>query len=142
MDPLSVTASIIAVIQLTGSVVSAVYNYRTGVKNAPEDAAKIIEDLTGLSHILERLLQLIEKDRHTKITRLASLEGLIKAGGPLESCQKTLEHLNAKLRPEKGWRAVKQSLTWPLKKDDIKRALDEIATAKQTLGLALTVDHM
>jgi hypothetical protein len=47
MDPLSVTASVIAVIQLTGSVISAVYNYRKGAKNAPEDAAKIIQDLTG-----------------------------------------------------------------------------------------------
>jgi len=102
MDPLSVTASIIAVIQLTGSVVSAVYNYRKDVKNAPEDAAKIIQDLTGLSHILEKLLQMIEKERSTKVTRLASMEDLVKPDGPLESCQKTLERLNAELQPENG----------------------------------------
>jgi len=142
MDPLSVTASIIAVIQLTGSVVSAVYSYRTDVKNAPEDAAKIIEGLTALSHVLEKLLQMVETERNTKVTRLASLEGLLKPDGPIESCQKTLERLNAKLQPEKGWRAVKQSLIWPLKKDDIKKTLKEITTAKETLGLALTVDHM
>jgi hypothetical protein len=62
--------------------------------------------------------------------------------GPLETCQKTLESLNAKLQPENGWRAVKQSLMWPLKKDYIKSTLDQIATAKETIGLALTVDHM
>jgi hypothetical protein len=141
MDPLSLTASIITVIQLTGSVVSAVYNYRKSVKNAPEDAAKIIQDLTGLSHILEKLLQVIEKERSTTVTRLASLEGLAKPDGSLESCQKILERLNAKLQPENGWRAVKQSLIWPLKQKYVKSTLDEIATAKASLGLALTVDQ-
>lgn len=142
MDPLSLTASIITVIQLTGAVVSAVYNYRKNVKSAPEDAAKIIQDLIGLSQILEELLQTIERERNTKVTRLASLEGLAKSDGPLDSCQKTLERLNAKLQPEHGWRAVKQSLMWPLKQDYVKKTLDEIATAKATLGLALTVDQM
>jgi len=142
MDPLSVTASIVAVIQLTGSVISTVYNYRKGVKHAPEDAAKIIKDLTGLSQILEKLLEMIENERSTKGTRFASLERLVKPDGPLESCQKTLERLNAKLQPENGWRATKQSLTWPLKQDYIKKTLGEITTAKDALSLAITVDHM
>lgn len=142
MDPLSVTASIIAVIQLTGSVVSAVYSYRTGVKNAPEDAAKVIQDLTGLSQVLENLLQVIERESSTKASRLESLESLTKPDGPLQSCQNTLEHLKAKLQPKEGWRAIKQSLTWPLKKDEIKSTLDDIATAKKTIGLAVSVDHM
>ena len=34
MDPLSVTASIIAVIQISGGVVSICYNYRNAVKGA------------------------------------------------------------------------------------------------------------
>ena len=141
MDPLSITASIIAVIQLTGSVVSAVYNYRKDVKSAPEDAAIIVQDLIGFSQILEKLLHIIEQEKSTKQTRLASLKDLVQPGGPLESCQKTLEHLNAKLQPENGWRAIKQSLIWPLKKDYIKKTLDEIATAKATIGVALAIDQ-
>ncbi|MDI1486542.1 MAG: hypothetical protein OHK93_005773 [Ramalina farinacea] len=142
MDPLSITASIIAVIQLTGTVVSAVYGYRKDVKNAPEDAAKIIHHLIGLSQILEKLLQLIEQERSVKTAQLSSVEALLKPDGPLELCQKTLQHLNAKLRPEHGWRGVKQSLVWPLKKDYIKKTLDDIAAAKATIGLALTVDQV
>lgn len=142
MDPLSVTASIVTLIQLTGSVISTVYNYRKGVKNAPEGAAKIIHDLTDLSHILENLLQLVEKENATtSTTRLTSLKGLVSSGGSLESCQKTLERLKAKLQPENGWRAVKQSLTWPLKQDYIKQTLNEISAAKATFALALTVDQ-
>lgn len=141
MDPLSITASIIAVIQLTGTVVSAVYGYRKDVKNAPEDAARIIQDLIGLSQILEKLLQMIEQEKSARATRLSSVEGLFKPDGPLESCQETLQRLDAKLQPEDGWRGVKQSLTWPLKKDYIRKALDDVATAKATIALALTVDQ-
>jgi hypothetical protein len=73
MDPLSITASIIGVIQLTSAVISAAYNYRNGVKNAPEDAVKIIDDLTGLSQILEKLLKLIEKDRSAGSAQLRTV---------------------------------------------------------------------
>jgi hypothetical protein len=44
-------------IQLTSAVISAAYNYRNGVKNAPQEAVKIIDDLTGLLQILEKLLK-------------------------------------------------------------------------------------
>ena len=142
MDPLSITASIIAVIQLTGTVVSAVYGYRKDVKNAPEDAAKIIQDLIGLSQTLEKLLQLIEQERSAKTAQLSSVEALLKPDGPLDSCQKTLQHLYTKLQPEHGWRGVKQSLVWPLKKDYVRSTLDDIAAAKATIGLALIVDQV
>lgn len=143
MDPLSVTASLIAVIQLTGMVISATYNYRKGVKSAPQDAARIIQDLTGLSHVLENLLQLIEKEKSTNdLTRLAALKGLTEPDGPLELCQKMLEHLNAKLQPDSGWRAVKQSLMWPLKQEYTQKTLDEIAKTKATFDLALSIDQV
>jgi hypothetical protein len=87
MNPLSVTASIIAVQQVTGSVVSAVYNYRKGVKNAPENVAKVVEELTGLFHAIENFLQTIGKERRlTGATRLASLEDLVRPEGSLEFC--------------------------------------------------------
>jgi hypothetical protein len=141
MDPLSITASIIAVIQLTGSVISAAYNYRNGVRNAPEDAVRIIEDLTELSQILEKLLKLIEKDRSTGSTQLTSVNTLIGSDGPLETCRKSLTELKSKLQPENGWRAVRKALTWPLKQDYIRQTLDEIAKAKATIDLALSVDQ-
>jgi ankyrin repeat domain-containing protein 50 len=120
MDPLSITASIIAVIQLTGSVISAAYNYRTGVNNAAEDAVRIIEDLTGLSQILEKLLKLLEKDRSTGSAQLASVNTLTRSDGPLEICQRRLAELKTKLQPQNGWRAVRKALTWPLKQDYVR----------------------
>jgi hypothetical protein len=77
MDPLSVTASIIAVQQVTGSVVSAVYNYRKCVKNAPENVAKVVEELTGLFHAIENVLQTIGKER--RLTGNKSIDVLGRA---------------------------------------------------------------
>jgi hypothetical protein len=62
MNPLSVTASIIADLQVTGSVVSAVHNSRKGVKYTPKNAAKIVQELTGLSHVLEKVCRLLRKN--------------------------------------------------------------------------------
>src|SRR4051812_8983221 len=73
MDPFRITASIIRVIQLTSAVISAAHNYRNGVKIAPQEAVKIIDDLMGLSQILEKLLKLIEKDRSTGSTQLRTV---------------------------------------------------------------------
>ena len=87
MDLLSVTASITAVLQVTGSVGSAAYNYMKGVEYAPENAAKIVQEMTGLSHVLEKVLQTIEKERRlTGATRLASLEELVRPEGSLATC--------------------------------------------------------
>jgi hypothetical protein len=87
MDPLSITTSIIAIIQLTGSVISAAYNYLTGLNNAAEDAMRITGDLTGLLQILEKLLKLLEKDRSTGSSQLTSVNTLTRSDGPLETCQ-------------------------------------------------------
>jgi hypothetical protein len=141
MDPLSITAGIIAVIQLTGSVISAAYNYRHDVSNAAEDAVRIIEDLTGLSQILEKLLKLLEKDRSTGSVQLTSVDALTRSDGPLETCRRRLTELKTKLEPEKGWRAVRKALTWPLKQDYMKETLGEIARVKATIDLALSVDQ-
>ena len=141
MDGLSIIASIIAVIQLTGVVVSRTYNYRNGVKNAPRDALRIIGDLTELSTILEKLLQLIEKERTSGLITLLSLETLARSDGPLENCRKILAELNLKLQPEKGWRAVRKALTWPLAQEYMNESLGEIARFKATIDLALSVNH-
>ena len=55
MDPLSITASVIAVLQLTNSVMSICSNYRSTVKNAPNSLRRTIE-LTSLRDVLERLV--------------------------------------------------------------------------------------
>lgn len=60
MEPLSVTASIIAVIQISGAVISICYEYRSAVKGALKAATRITKEVKGLQDVLERLLRLAE----------------------------------------------------------------------------------
>lgn len=68
MDPLSVTASIIAVIQATNAVISVGCDYRSAVKNSPWALSRVIEGvfamssklLNGLPRMQEGQIQLLK----------------------------------------------------------------------------------
>src|ERR1700730_16856874 len=103
MDPLSLTASLIAVLQISGTVISALYEYRTSVKGASNDAARIISELNDLRGVLESLLQAVEKENTVVVfagdgvSRLATFQSLAKPNGELERCKADLEAVSTKL---------------------------------------------
>ncbi len=84
MDPISIIASIIAVIQLSGKVISLCYDYRTGVKSAPKDATRITDEITSLCHVLEQLLKIAEAEEATHTSRLPALQSLARPEGALQ----------------------------------------------------------
>jgi len=138
MDPLSITGTLIAVVQITTSVISICYDYRSGVASASRDVVQITESLNSLKEVLESLLRLIET---TKAGELSTVELLARDGGTLQSCQAELERLRGKLEPEKGWRKLRNSLVWPLKEGEMRRALEALERWKSTMQLALSVDQ-
>jgi hypothetical protein len=143
MDPLSVTASLIAILQISGTVISTLYEYRKGVKYASKDAAKIIEELNSLRGVLECLLSAAENEELVTegLSRLSTFRQLAKPNGELERCKVDLLALNAELQPESGWKALRQALIWPLKETDVKNTLDNIQRYKSTLHFALSTDQ-
>jgi hypothetical protein len=138
MDPLSITGTLIAVVQITTSVISICYDYRSGVASASRDVVQITESLNSLKEVLESLLRLIET---TKAGELLTVELLARDGGTLQSCQAELERLRGKLEPEKGWRKLRNSLVWPLKEGEMRRALEALERWKSTMQLALSADQ-
>jgi hypothetical protein len=106
MDPLSITGTLIAVVQITTSLISICYDYRSGVNSSSREVLQITESLNSLKDVLESILRLIET---TKVGELSTVELLAKDGGTLQSCQTELERLRAKLEPEKGWRKLRNS---------------------------------
>lgn len=143
MDPLSITASLIAILQISGTVISALYEYRKGVKHASKDAAKIIEELNSLRDVLESLLSVAEKEESVaeETSRLSTFRQLAKPNGEFERCKATLVALNSRLQPESGWKALKQALVWPLKEAEVKNTLDDLQRSKSTLHFALSTDQ-
>jgi hypothetical protein len=141
MDPLSITGTVIAVIQVTTAIISICYDYRQGAKNASREVIRISDELSSLKDVLDSLLRLVENSESSDSSRLSTFELLAKPGGPLLSCKTELERLKAKLEPEKGWRAVRQSLVWPLKEEEMRKALSSLERLKSTMQLALSADQ-
>lgn len=67
-EPMSLVASLIAVVQISGSVISCCYEYRKGVKNAPKDVLRMINEIAGLRNLVERLVTLIDDERSPAIS--------------------------------------------------------------------------
>ncbi|TVY84720.1 putative ankyrin repeat protein [Lachnellula suecica] len=142
MDPLSVTGTLIAVIQISSTVVSICYEYRQGAKNASREIVQISDELSSLRDVLEALLKLVERfEFSTSPARLATFELLVKPDGPLLTCQRELERLKKQLDPGVGWRAVRKALVWPLKEGEMKKALGALERLKSTMQLALSADQ-
>ena len=151
MDPLSITASIISVLQATNAVVSICYEYSCAMKNSSWELPRVTEEVKGLRNILETLEPLARKAENADPAaegRLPTLKLLCNHEGLLAMCLGELEVLKKKLDPP-DWsgqvgskrRAFVQALSWPLKEGDTKKTLEKIGRLKATLNLALTVDQ-
>jgi DNA repair exonuclease SbcCD ATPase subunit len=141
MDPLSITASAIAIIQISGAIINTCYTYRSRLKSASKDASRIINELNALRTIIEDLYQLLYDENKTKAIYESTLSKLSQPDGILATCLASLEELSKKLEPKEGWKATKAAILWPLKESDMKRALQDIDITKDTVQLALAADQ-
>lgn len=153
MDPLSITASVIAVLQATSAVLSICYDYSSAVKGSLWELPKLIDEVRDLRNVLETLEQLSrqsddQEDSAAK-RRLPSLQLLcVPETGLLARCLSELAVLEQKLKPPR-WsgpagskrRALIQATAWPLKIEALEKTLSTIGRFKTTLSLALTADE-
>lgn len=137
MDPLSVSASIVALLQLTGTVVQ----YLNSVRGASEDRQKILLEISSVSGLLYRLGDLAEQIEGGD-SWYKTLKSLAVPQGPLEQFKTVLEILAAKLKPVDGWKKAGSALKWPFQKGEIKDLVSTIERQKTLFGLALQSDHM
>ena len=141
MDPLALIGSIIAMIQLSGAVISKCYDYKKGVQRASKEQRRITDELTGLRNILEKLIEIAENEHAEHGSQLASLNLLNEPWGPLAMCQAELTSLKEKLELEGRRGSTLRALNWPLKESDTRKSLETISRIKETLTLALTADQ-
>lgn len=140
-DPLSITASILAVLQLS----SEVLRYLHEVKDAPQERVRLRDDLSSaclaLSMLKERLEE-TEKD----MSSLSSVQLLGGQDGPINRFKRLLELLSAKLMPKDGKmktvREVSRAVAWPFKSQEVKAMLGETERQKSLFHLALQNDSL
>ena len=138
MDPLSISASITALLQLTGAVVK----YVNDVKGAPEDRGKILSELANVKGIL---LSLQDEADHAKQHDhwSSTFQSLSVPEGPLEQFRRVVERLSHKLAPPATrLKKVGKAVIWPFQKEEVREILGGIERQKALLLLARQNDHM
>ena len=138
MDPLSTTASVIAVIQLTSSTFSLCRDYCLAVKHARQDIQKLRDEILSLEEVLIRV-----QDLETEPNKLPILQSLGKADGPLDRCRKELSALEHKLDIKEGTRRLGlRTLKWPFSSKEVDSTVQSLYRHKSTFNIALTADNM
>ncbi|KAH8781605.1 hypothetical protein BGZ57DRAFT_759893 [Hyaloscypha finlandica] len=136
MDGLSVAASIIAVVQIAGSVIS----YLSDVKNAPKECKKCQIEASLSNALLLRL-----EDRLGESSAAGpwfdEVQALARKDGPLAQYKLSLAALLAKIEPKSKLRNALNILLWSSIKEDVALVLATIERVKTLIGIALEMDH-
>jgi hypothetical protein len=139
MDGLSSAASIIAVVQLTGSIVKICGGYIQEVKDARDDIITLQRTLTGLEGVLHNLKDLLQNPQDTKLPTSSSLINNIS------DCTSHLQNLEEKIDPGRGKRLMRRlgfhALKWPLKRTEVNKIIEDLERYKSSFTLSLQVDQ-
>jgi hypothetical protein len=138
MDPLSVAASIIAILQLSNKVVG----YLNDVKDASKERAKCAVEAANLHSLLTNLRYRLE-DADADTPWFTAIRALAVEKGPLDQFKQTLELLNDKLTGGTGHVGnFREVLMWKFKKEETDRILLSMERLKALVGIALQLDHL
>ena len=156
MDPLSITASAITILNVTTDLISACRNYHKCVKGSTKEVAGLIHELESFDIVLKSLEDISHKtDEQAKqqiwqlgqddisqqdTSRLPTLQKMLEAGGPLSLCYN--EMLVFKRKLTKDHSGLKRSLKWPFRKDEIKAVTSRLRNLKSLLDTAIARDHL
>ena len=136
MDPLSLTASIIAVLKLTGTVLS----YLTDVKDSSPERANLAIEASIVYSLLTTLRYRVEKAKsgdpwYTAIRNLGA------ENGALDQYHIALEQLASKVGPgHHETKSFTKPLRWKFDKIELSRILSKIERLKTLISLALEND--
>ena len=137
-DPLSVTASIVALLEFSAKVIG----YLNDVKNGSEDRGRILSEIASVNCMLYSLQEKAHEDKHND-TWSSTFNSLNVPKGPLDQIRTALESLSRKLAPPStSVKKIRKTMTWPFQKGEIKEILERIERAKALLSLARQNDHM
>lgn len=137
MDSLNLTASIIAILQLTSKIIAYIDN----VKDASSARAQWGIEASNLSHLLMMLRYRLEQEASNELW-LAEVHKLGETNGILDQYRDALERLEARILGEKRIKKAAQVIMWKFIKADVEETLDRIERLKPFVQIALQVDHL
>ena len=137
MDPLSVTASIIAVLQLSAKVLS----YLNDVKDASKDRAECAVEASSLYSLLLNLRFRLEGGDASQPWYVA-VRALAVENGPLDQFKQALQTLQARMTDGGRLKKAGDALMWKFKKEEVAGILARMERLKTLVEIALQMDHL
>lgn len=137
MDPLSVTASVIAILQITGKVIG----YLHDVKDAPKECRQCTIEASNIQNLLTNLRYHLEDATSSEpwytTTRALNIEN-----GPLDQYKQALEQLLSRVACQDGVGKFKQRLLWKFSKAEVEDIQQRMERLKRLVSVALELDHL
>ncbi|KAI4932040.1 uncharacterized protein J4E92_003939 [Alternaria infectoria] len=134
MDPLSVTANVITVLQVANSIITICYEVRSALKQSPWSLTRTIDEIRDLRNVLESLEQIcraLDTSKESDTARFRTFQLLCESEtSPLSRCLQELLDLEKKINSGKQTpgrstllakaRVLAQVMGWQLKEGDAK----------------------
>ena len=137
MDTLSITASVIAVLRLTGAVIA----YLNDVKEAPKECQQCTIEACNLQSLLTSLRYRLEQARPGDPWFTAA-RALGVENGPLDQYKQALEQLRSKVDDNGALKKIKRTLAWKFSKVEVAGILGRMERLKSLVSIALEGDHL
>ncbi|KAJ5085578.1 hypothetical protein N7532_010349 [Penicillium argentinense] len=139
MDGLSSVASVIAVVQVTGSIVKLCGGYIREVKDARDEVISLQRSIEGIQGTLQDLQKCLQSDDGKALPASSRLANNIT------DCLSDLRALEAKLDPGKGKMLMRKvglrALKWPMKRAEVESVRQKLERYKSSFLLSLQVDQ-
>ncbi|KAI5777195.1 hypothetical protein EDC01DRAFT_679823 [Geopyxis carbonaria] len=138
MDPLSFSASLIAVVSLAGQTLAATYKYRQSFKEAPTHYTMLRDEITTLTGVLTSLAHFTSSEDMNNGDILVLLEA------QLQKCRNTLQDLLETLLEGvgDGKRMSMKRILWPFKEKDTLEIISVLERFKSVFTLVLSAESL
>jgi hypothetical protein len=132
-----VAASVIAVLQLTGEVIS----YLKDVHDAPQECRRCLSECSDLHSLLINLLYHLNQGMAGDVW-YTNIRSLNVKNGPLDQYKQALEKLLLRVETQGRAQDIKRRLLWKFGKGGLASILSRVERLKTLISVALELDHL
>jgi hypothetical protein len=162
MDPISILAGILSVLQTSGAVLNLCAKIRAGLRRVPLSLIQITEEVRALRDIAEAIESALDRRRSSsssssssslsapgddgdgdgddEITRRfcrAVREPLVAVVAELAALESRLLRVPVEAIAASRWEAMRHSVSWSLGEQETKECIERLERCKSSLGLAI-----
>jgi hypothetical protein len=143
MDGLSLAANIIAVVDIAVKVGSICHEYLKSLKEAKPDINRFIQEVQAYQSVLDKLQQVLQSPDGVRLSASQDLKQRIE-NSHLELVRiydRLDQTLNSAMRKNTMSFFSSRTLKWPFEKKELDIIIANLDLQKQTISLALAIDH-